>query len=294
MPNFLLYAIPALIWGSTWFVITFQLGKVDPLISVVYRYLLAGAIMMVYCWAKKLPMKFSLREHVFLALQGVLLFGVNYWLAYSAEEYIPSGLMAVAFSTIVFANSIFGFALLKRPINKGVMIGAIFGLGGTFMIFSREFLGMSMIDGLWIGVVTAMSSVLMASLGNITSARNSSKGIPVIQANAYGMVYGCIITAIIGAVLGKEFAFEWTQRYVFSLFYLAVFGSVLAFGFYLTLVSKIGADKAAYALVIIPVISIALSALFEGYVISWNALVGVAFIVVGNLFALRKKKVQPV
>ncbi|MCV9385342.1 DMT family transporter [Reichenbachiella ulvae] len=288
--NFLLYAVPALIWGSTWFTITFQLGKVDPLVSVVYRYVIAGAVMMGYCWLKGLPMKFAPRQHAFMLGQGALLFGINYWMAYRAEEYIPSGLMAVAFSTIVFANSLFGYVFLKRPINKGVLIGAVFGLSGTFIIFSKQFFGIGLTDEFLFGAGMAMLSVTMASLGNIISARNTGKGVPVIQANAYSMVYGCIITALLGLFMGKEFTFEYTQTYVLSLLYLSIIGSVVAFGFYLTLVGEIGADKASYALVIIPIISISLSAIFEGYQLTWMTLFGVIMIVMGNLFALRKKK----
>lgn len=288
--NFLLYAVPALIWGSTWFTITFQLGKVDPLVSVVYRYVIAGVVMMGYCLIKGLPMRFSLRQHLFMIGQGALLFGINYWMAYRAEEHIPSGLMAVAFSTIVFANSLFGRVFLKRPINRGVLIGAVFGLTGTLLIFSKQFFGMDLSDEFLLGAGMAMLSVTMASLGNIISARNTGKGVPVIQANAYSMMYGWVITAVLGLFLGKEFTFEFTQPYILSLLYLSIIGSVVAFGFYLTLVGEIGADKASYALVIIPIISISLSALFEGYQLTWMTLFGVIMIVTGNLFALRKRK----
>ncbi|UXP32309.1 EamA family transporter [Reichenbachiella agarivorans] len=288
--NFLLYAIPALIWGSTWFVITFQLGKVDPLISVVYRYLVAGTLMMLYCLIRKVPMRFTPRQHFFMALQGAFLFGINYWMAYKAEEYIPSGLMAVAFSTIVFSNSILGYFLMGKRINKGVMIGAILGLTGTTLIFSKEFFFMAYSEQILLGSGIAMLSVVLASLGNLASARNSAAGIPVVQANAFGMVYGAGLMALLAMILGKEFTFEWTQSYILSLLYLSIFGSITAFGFYLTLVGRIGADKAAYALVVIPIISIFLSTLFEDYQLTWFAFGGVVLIVLGNLFALRKRK----
>lgn len=284
-----LYIVPALIWGSTWYVITFQLGKVDPLISVVYRYLIAGTLMMSYCLVNKLPLKFSLGEHFFLALQGMFLFGFNYWMAYEAELYITSGLMAVAFSTIVFANSIFGFLLLRKPINKRVMIGALFGLTGTLLIFSSEFIGLDFSSTIFKGASIAIFSVLLASLGNISSARNSASGIPVIQANTYGMIYGGISMALVALIIGRPFTFDLSIAYVGSLAFLVIFGSITAFGFYLTLVSKIGADKAAYALVIIPIISIAISFVFEDYQLTLNTVLGIILIITGNIIALRKK-----
>ncbi|MGL1887939.1 MAG: DMT family transporter [Reichenbachiella sp.] len=288
--NILLYIVPALIWGSTWYVITFQIGLVDPLVSVVYRYVLAGAMMMGYCVVKGVNMRFSLHQHFFMILQGMFLFGFNYWMAYEAETHITSGLMAVAFSTIVFANSILGYFLMGKPINKGVMIGAVMGLSGTVMIFSKEFLSMNVSDEVMLGAGIAMFSVFLASLGNIASARNTGGGIPVVQANAYGMVYGAVMMAIVAWVLDKPFVFDTSKEYVLSLIFLAIFGSIIAFGFYLTLVGKIGADKAAYALVIIPVISITISSVFEDYQMSWMTVVGVSLIIAGNVFALRKRK----
>lgn len=286
--NFWLFLIPALIWGSTWYIIKFQLGSVDPLISVIYRYYLAGTVMMIFCIVRGVNMKFSLKEHMFLALQGFFLFGFNYWMAYEAEVYITSGLMAVAFSTIVFANSLFGKVFLKKAINKRVIVGAMLGLTGTAFIFSKEFLSYNFSESILLGTGIGMFSVILASLGNITSARNSASGIPVIQANAYGMVYGAILMTILAVVLNKPFTFEFTESYTYSLIYLSVLGSVTAFGTYLTLVSRIGADKAAYALVIIPVISIAISMVFENYELSIMSGIGIGLIIFGNILALRR------
>jgi drug/metabolite transporter (DMT)-like permease len=286
--NFVLFATPALIWGSTWFVITFQLGEVDPLISVVYRYLLAGVLMIVYCLIRKVDLKFSIREHMFMAIQGFFLFGVNYWLVYESEQYIASGLVAVAFSTMIFMNSGFGAIFLGSPINKKVMLAALAGLSGTILIFWNELSQMDMSGDILKGSILAISSVVLASLGNITSARNSRAKIPVLQANAFGMLYGCVLMTIVALILGRPFTFDTSSSYILSLVYLSVFGSILAFGTYLTLISKIGADKGAYALVIIPVIAIVMSMIFEGYQLTLMTMVGVGLIISGNIVALRK------
>ncbi|MFY0625011.1 MAG: EamA family transporter [Reichenbachiella sp.] len=286
--NFWLFLIPALIWGSTWYVIKFQLGTVDPLISVVYRYYIAGGVMMLFCLIKGVNLKFSLKDHLFMAVQGFFLFGINYWMAYEAEVHITSGLMAVAFSTIVFMNSLFGRLFLKKEINRRVIIGALFGLSGTIFIFSNEFLSFNFSDSILLGVGIGMFSVVLASLGNITSARNSANGIPVIQANAFGMVYGALLMTGVALILQRPFTFEMSQGYVSSLLYLAVFGSVTAFGSYLTLISRIGPDKAAYALVVIPVISIGISMAFENYQLTVVSIIGIVLILIGNVLALRR------
>ncbi|SMD32583.1 EamA-like transporter family protein [Reichenbachiella faecimaris] len=291
--NLWLFIIPALIWGSTWFTIKFQLGIVDPLVSVVYRYLLAGTLMLSFCFLTKKKMSFSFRDHGFMALQGFLLFGVNYWLVYEAEVYLASGLIAVAYSTLVFLNSGFGAIFLKRPINKSILMAALFGLSGTILIFSNEFLGLTFSQETIVGTTITVLSVVIASLGNITSARNSANNIPVIQANAYGMLYGGIWMGLLALILDRPFSFDPSTSYIISLLYLTVFGSIIAFGTYLTLISRVGADKAAYALVIIPVIAIGISSIFESYQMTLYAALGVVLILIGNVLAIRQKKKEP-
>ncbi|WP_422362169.1 DMT family transporter [Reichenbachiella sp.] len=288
--NIWLFIIPALIWGSTWFTIKFQLGVVDPLVSVVYRYLLAGIIMIIFCIATRRRMNFSIREHAFMALQGFLLFGVNYWLVYEAEVYLASGLIAVAYSTLVFLNSMFGSLFLNRPINRQILMAALLGLVGTILIFGNEFLGLTFSKETIVGTIITAVSVIIASLGNITSARNSANNIPVIQANAYGMLYGGIWMGLLALILDRPFTFDPSWSYIISLVYLTIFGSIVAFGTYLTLISRVGADKAAYALVIIPVIAVGISYLFESYQMTVYAAIGVVLILVGNVLAIQQKK----
>lgn len=286
--NFLLFVIPALIWGSTWYVITFQLGKVDPLVSVVYRFGLAGIVMLLYCIVKGMNLKFTWKDHLFMGIQGFFLFGVNYWFVYEAEQHIPSGLLAIAFSTIIFMNVGFGALFLGKKIDKKVLWGALAGLSGTVLIFRTELLAMNLNAATIQGTVLAISSVVLASIGNITSARNSAQKIPVLQANAFGMIYGCLIMTIVALVLDRPFTFDTSTEYLLSLVYLTLFGSIVAFAGYLTLIGRIGADKAAYTLVVIPIIAIVISIVFEDYTVTPVVGLGVLLILGGNVIALRR------
>lgn len=284
-----LFAVPALIWGSTFFVIKFQLGVVDPTWSVSYRFILAGIILLIYSKLKGLNLSFTAKQHRFILLQGMLLFGLNYWLVYIAEQELISALAAVAFSTIIFLNILFGGLFLKRKTEKKVFIGAILGVMGTFLLFRNDLVGLSMEDLPIFHLVVCFVSVVIASLGNITSAYNQSTTLPVIQTNAFGMLYGGLFIGLIAIVSGKTISFDFQYEYVFSLLYLSVFGSIIAFGTYLSLIGKIGADKAAYVLIIIPVIAVVLSMIFEDYPLGWQVFVGMILILGGNLIVIRKK-----
>jgi len=284
----LLFIIPTLIWGSTFFAIKFQVGTVAPIWSVSYRFLLAGIFLLAYAKITHINLNFTLHQHLRMALQGTLLFGVNYWFTYIAEQELTSALVAVAFSGVIFLNIIFGTLFLKRKTQRKVYIGAAIGVIGTALLFYQD---LRTIDAQLLPVVSLIfcfSAVVIASLGNISSAANQQVNIPVIPANAFGMLYGGLLMAIIGGLSGTPISFDPTFEYVVSLLYLTVFGSIIAFGTYLTLVGKIGPDKAAYVLISIPVIAMALSATFEGFQLTYLVGVGIVFILIGNYIVLKK------
>ncbi|TRX62652.1 EamA family transporter [Fulvivirga sp. M361] len=286
--NLVLFAIPAVIWGSTWYVITFQLGEVDPLLSVCYRFAFAGVILLIYSKVRGLKLSFTPGQHVFMAMQGALLFGGNYWLVYISESYITSGLVAIAFSTLIFMNILFNFLFLGNPVNRKLILGALLGVSGTIIIFHQELSTLSFEDDVFKGLVFCTIGVVLASLGNITSAFNQKQNLPVIQTNAYGMLYGGTLMFLIALVSNKPLVIDTSLPYLASLAYLTIFGSIIAFSTYLTLVGRIGADKAAYVIVSLPVIAIVISAIFEDFNVTLYTLTGMLLIVLGNGMALRK------
>ena len=290
MKNMLFYLITVLIWGSTWIGIKLQLGTVDPVVSVTYRFALAAVILLIWCRVRGLNMRFSSSEHAFMFLLGVLLFGFNYLLFYIAELYVASGLAAVIFSTIVLMNIINGALFLKTPIHGRVVIGGLFGLAGIVLVFKNEISSFSLDNSGLTGFVLCLGATLLASLGNIVSARNQKNNLPIIQTNAYGMAYGALVMLLVTLATGKNFDFVFSYQYVGSLIYLAFFGSVIAFGCYLTLVGNIGADRAAYATLLFPIVALAISTIWEDYHWSVSSASGVMLIILGNLVVLKKLK----
>ncbi|MGD9209949.1 MAG: DMT family transporter [Desulfobacteraceae bacterium] len=288
--NIFFYTVTVFIWGSTWLGIKFQLGQVDPLVSVIYRFCLAAILLFAWLCLKGLPMRFSLRNHVFIALQGACLFAVNYWLFYLAEVHISSGIVSVLFSTMVFWNVLIGRIFLKTPVRTNVIGGGLLGLAGIALVFWPELSHFNQAAAGLKGFTLSMAATILASLGNILSARNQKHGLSVIQTNAFGMAYGTLLMLAVAIITDKPFDFECSATYVTSLLYLALFGSVIAFGCYLTLVGRIGADRAAYATLLFPIIALFFSTLFEGYQWTPAAMTGVVIILLGNSLALSKGK----
>ncbi len=288
--NTVLYAATVLIWGSTWFAIEFQLGTVAPEVSVVYRYAGASLLLFVWCRYRRLNLRFPLRDHLRFALLGLLLFGINYVVAYRAQIHITSALTAIAFSTMVWMNIFNARVFFGVRADGRVLLGAMLGLAGIATLFAPQIGELSLGDTVLYGSLLAISSAFLASLGNMVSQSAQKAHLPVIQSNAWGMLYGAVATGLLALLDGHEFRFDPALPYVASLLYLMVFGSIVAFGAYLTLLGRIGAHKAGYAMVMFPVVALVLSSLFEGLRIDAPTIAGTALVIVGNLFVLARRR----
>ncbi len=286
MSNGLLYVITVLIWGSTWFAIEFQLGVVPPEVSLVYRYAAAALLLFGWCWYKGLSLRFRAREHVWFALLGLLLFGLNYVFAYRAQIYVTSALTAIAFSAIVWMNIVNARLIFGARASGRVLIGAVLGIVGIVTLFVPQIGDLSLGDSVFIGSLLAVGGALVASFGNMASQGAQRAGLPVVQSNAWGMFYGALFNAGVALYAGHPFVFDFSLGYVVSLVYLSVFGSIVAFGAYLTLLGRIGAHRAGYAMVMFPVVALSLSALFEGLRIDATIVIGTTLVLAGNLFVL--------
>jgi drug/metabolite transporter (DMT)-like permease len=290
----LLFIVPSFIWGSTWYAIKFQLGSVNPMLSVSYRFALAGLILILICIWRKKEMSFGIRTHFLFFLQGLLLFGINYWLVYEAEQYLTSGLIAVIFSIIVFTNAVFGAIFIKSKITLPLIIGGFLAIGGTILIFLTDvslFLGKGLIFD---AVLMSFGALIFASLGNVASAYNQQKKLPLLQSNAYSMLYGSVFIFLAALVLKTPITFEFHTKYLLSLTYLAIFGSVIAFSSYLEIIGRIGPAKASYAIVFTPVIAMIFSTIFESYSWQKTALIGMPVLILGNLIAMEKINLQKI
>ncbi|MFC1880598.1 DMT family transporter [Thermodesulfobacteriota bacterium] len=285
MLNFILYTAAALIWGSTWLGIKLQLTQVPPILSVGYRFCLAALILAVYCFLRKKRLAFSRRDHLFMAIQGFSLFGLSYCMSYLATSYLTSGLVAVVYSTILMWNILNLRLFMGQAIAWRAFWGGILGLSGICIVFWHDLSTFTATRGL-IGLIMALVGAYLASVGNVVGARNARAGVPVTQANVYGMAYGGLLTLAIHFVGGGELVMDWSAGYLAPMLYLTVFGSVVAFGCYMLLIGRIGAEYAAYVTLLMPVIALFLSTLFEDFLWTANTAVGVVIVLVGNLFIL--------
>lgn len=287
-----LFAISTLIWGSTWLAIKFQLGVVSPEVSVAYRFALAAVLLGGWCAMSGRSMRFDARTHAFIALQGALLFGFNYVAVYWAEQYATSGLVAVLFSTIVFMNPIGARWIFGTRLTLRTLVAAVLGVLGVALLFVPELTQASRSLDAALGIALGLGATVVASAGNLAAMRNQRAGIPVLTSTALGMAYGALAAAAVALASGATWAFDPRPGYWVSLAYLAVFGSVVAFASYLTLLKMVGPGPAAYVGVATPVVAMIASTFFEGYRWTPVGAFGVVLAIAGNWFALRPARSQ--
>ena len=288
MSNAFLYVVTVLIWGSTWFAIEFQLGVVEPEVSVVYRYVFASAVLFIWCKYKKLSLFFDVKTHLWFALLGLLLFCLNYIMTYRAQVHITSALAAIVFSSMLWMNMGLARVIFGTRSSPKVIVGALLGIAGIVIIFAPQVEEVTLSDSVFYGMVLAFFGAFSASFGNMASQAAQKRALPVVESNTWGMFYGALITAAVAVVSGHEFNFDATFTYISSLAYLAIFGSVIAFGAYLTLLGRIGAHKAGYATVMFPVVALLLSMAFEGLRPDASIIGGTTLVLLGNLLVLKR------
>ena len=210
MSNTLLYVIAVLIWGSTWFAIEFQLGVVEPEVSVSYRYGAAALILFIWCKIKRIPLIFDLKYHYWFALMGLLMFCLNYVFAYRAQIYITSALSAIVFTSMVWMNIINARLFFGVRVSARVYLGALIGISGIVVLFGPRIENFSFSDGVFFGCVLAFCGALMASFGNMASQAAQRAKLPVVSSNAWSMLYGCLFTTVIAISRGEPFTFDFS------------------------------------------------------------------------------------
>ena len=289
MNNYILFLITLFCWSPTWYLIKFQLGYVDPLVSVFYRFFIAAIIIFIYLVIKNKNLKFSINHHFWFLFFGTCLYSINYVFFYLSNTYLISAFPAIVFSTVVIMNILGETFYFKKKPSLKTLIGATIGMIGIIIIFNDEIFNFSLTEGTHIGLFLALIGTFCASTGNMVHQRNLNNNFPVIQTIAYAMLYGSLVTLMATQVRGAELLFENSISYISSLLYLAIFGSIFAFVSYLKLLEKVGPGRAGYVGVVMPVLALMISTIFEKLEWQIDLIIGLPILIIGAILVINQK-----
>ena len=293
MNNFLLFIITLICWSPTWYVIKFQLGYVDPLVSVFYRFFIAAIIIFIYLIYKKKNLKFSLNHHIWFLLFGVCLYSINYIFFYLSNTYLISAFPAIVFSTIIIMNILGDSFYFKKKPSLKTLIGSTIGMIGIAIIFNDEIFSFSLSNGRHVGLFLALLGTFLASTGNMVHQRNLNNNLASMPSIAYSMLYGSLVTLLITQIKGTELLFDYSFSYIASLAYLTIIGSIFAFIFYLKLLEKVGAGRAGYVGALMPVLALLISTVFENLEWQTDLIVGLPILIIGAVLVINQK-IKPI
>ncbi len=293
MNNFLLFIITLICWSPTWYVIKFQLGYVDPLVSVFYRFFIAAIIIFIYLIYKKKNLRFSLNHHIWFLLFGVCLYSLNYVFFYLSNTYLISAFPAIVFSTIIIMNILGDSFYFKKKPSLKTLIGSTIGMIGIAIIFNDEIFNFTLSNGRHVGLFLALLGTFFASTGNMVHQRNLNNNLASMPSIAYSMLYGSLVTLLITQIKGTELLFDYSFSYIASLAYLTIIGSIFAFIFYLKLLEKVGAGRAGYVGALMPVLALLISTVFENLEWQTDLIVGLPILIIGAVLVINQK-IKPI
>lgn len=285
------FAIVTLIWGSTWIVIRDQIAVVPPSWSVSYRFLVAGFAMTAWALARRESFRLDVRGYAFAAAIGVFQFCLNFNFVYRAEGFITSGLVAVVFAMLLVPNALLARVFLGQRLGRQLLAGSGVAMAGVTLLFVHE--ARSDPHGpaaSLIGIAWTLVAILSASTANVMQATRTAKRYPMAATLAIAMLLGAGLDACAAWFIAGPPSFEPRLGYVAGIVYLGLAASALAFPLYYRVLRVIGPAKAAYSSVIVPVIAMLLSTLFEGYRWSPLAVAGAALTGVGLVIALSARR----
>ena len=291
--NLVLYGLVVLIWGTTWIALKWQLGVVPIPLSIAYRFALAALILFALLAWKHQLVRPRGKAVWLVATQSLCLFCLNFVCFLNASQTLPSGLVAVVFSTSTLWNALLARVLLRRKVAPQIIGGGVLGLTGLLFLFWPQVIGHAGDAATLAGLAWALGGTLCFSAGNLLSSALQERGLQPAQTNAWGMAFGALLLVGFCLATGIPWAFDPNPRYLGALLYLAIPGSVIGFTAYLTLVGRLGPERAAYCTVLFPIVALNVSALFEGYHWGTSSISGLALVMLGNVLVFKRRTPAP-
>jgi drug/metabolite transporter (DMT)-like permease len=261
------------------------LNTLTPFFSLGLRYLTAGICLAIYLWIVDRKITLQKRQLKLLILITLFNYIVPYSLVYWAEQFIYSDIASVIFAMLPINVATVCFFYQEEKFAFYEWLGILISFAGILIIFSETvFKGMRF--HLYAMIAVYFSSLSQAVM-TIILKKYKGKYHP-LKINLFPI----LLTGII--ITGFSFAIENLNDNVLrlsgiiSIFYLSIFGTVIAFALYFWLIGQIKLSLVSSTAYILPIIAIFFGWIFLNEKLSSMQLSGSAM-VLGGVFITTKK-----
>lgn len=262
-----------LIWGSTYLGIRFALeGGFAPLTMAGTRFLIAGGLMFLVLRLRKVAAP-TRAQWFNAAVMGALLLGLGNGMVSIAQQWVSSGMAAVAVASAPLWMGLFSTLRGERPTALEWL-----GLGVGFIGVLWLNAGSSLTANKW-GLICLLIAPLAWSFGSIWS-RGRDLPSPFMTAAAQMLCGGAMMFAT-GLLMGEHVDVQHTAKGVWALSYLVVFGSIIGFSAYIWLLRNVRPALAGSYAYINPAIAVVLGMWLAGERFSGSDLLAMGVIVAG-------------
>ncbi len=269
------------IWGSTYLAIKYAIDTLPPFLMSGTRFLIAGGVLLFYLWMRgeALPTRLQWRNSLII---GTMLMGVGMGGVAFAEQWVDSGLAALAVAVIPIYTALFAGFSEGWP-SRIQTFGLVIGFGGVILL--------NVGSEMWaepIGAIAMIIAPMSWSLGSVISRRmDLPKGLMSSAATMFG---GGIALTLAGLVTGEKITETPSMDSLLGMSYLIVFGSLLGYSAYSYLLRNAKPIVATSYAYVNPVIAVILGAVFLSEAITQQTVIAAAVIVVGVVIITTQRK----
>jgi drug/metabolite transporter (DMT)-like permease len=280
-------ALLTVIWGTTWAAIRIGLGGIPPFTGVSLRFALACLVLLALSPSLGVRYGRSVTERGLWVANAALSFCGSYGVVYWCEQWVPSGLGSVLFATFpLFVAILAHFVLPGERLTTRSLAGILLGFGGVAVIFSEDF---ALLGGHHVASAAAvmLSAPILSALSSVAIKRWGSGIHPVsLAAIPMGISAGVMGAVALAVEHDRPVSFDVTS--VGALVYLAVFGSAITFSLYYWLMSHVPATRLSLIAYAVPVVAVAVGAIFLREPVTPRMLLGSLLVVLGVALAVSR------
>ncbi len=288
----LLFALLCFIWGSTWMAIRVGLESLTPMFSAGIRFFIASIAVLIIMKFRKIKIQSDKKSIILYLLMGIFSFALPFGFVYWGEQYVPSGLASVLFAVYPFFVALFSYLFISsETIGVYKLLGIILGFSGIVIIFSDSF--SANFSSYVIGMIAIVLSGVMQA-GIAVTIKKYGGHLNPLSMNLVPMIFASLVMMFYGFLFEDISFLKLNLNSVWSILYLAIFGSVITFTTYYWLLQRVNVVMLSLLAFITPIVALFLGWILLNEQLSARHFVGSFLVLIGLMTAnfINLKKIK--